>query len=99
MEQLFKDNNSESIQTGVVEQMASPHPLLSESDDRFVMFPIQDNSIWHMYKKQVECFWRAEEVDLSKDLLSWATLTNDEKNFIKLIKIYINIFGYCYIHY
>lgn len=49
------------------------------------MFPIKDEHIWLMYKKQVECFWRAEEVDLSKDLTSWATLTNDEKNFIKTI--------------
>ena len=60
-------------------------PLLTESEERFVMFPIKDESIWQMYKKQVECFWRAEEVDLSKDLLSWAILTTDEKNFIKVI--------------
>jgi ribonucleoside-diphosphate reductase subunit M2 len=60
-------------------------PLLIETDDRFVMFPIQDENIWKMYKKQVDCFWRAEEVDLSKDLASWATLNNDEKNFIKMI--------------
>jgi ribonucleoside-diphosphate reductase subunit M2 len=60
-------------------------PLLSETEERFVMFPIKDESIWNMYKKQVECFWRAEEVDLSKDLASWATLSNDEKNFIKVI--------------
>jgi ribonucleoside-diphosphate reductase subunit M2 len=38
-----------------------------------------------MYKKQVECFWRAEEVDLSKDLASWALLNSDEQNFIKAI--------------
>jgi ribonucleoside-diphosphate reductase subunit M2 len=60
-------------------------PLLQETEDRFVMFPIQDETIWLMYKKQVECFWRAEEVDLSKDLASWATLNHDEKNFIKMI--------------
>ena len=60
-------------------------PLLTETDDRYVMFPIKDESIWAMYKKQVECFWRAEEVDLSKDLASWATLTSDEQNFIKAI--------------
>jgi len=60
-------------------------PLLQESEDRFVMFPIKEESIWNMYKKQVECFWRAEEVDLSKDLASWATLSNDERNFIKVI--------------
>jgi ribonucleoside-diphosphate reductase subunit M2 len=38
-----------------------------------------------MYKKQVDCFWRAEEVDLSKDLASWKKLTTDEKYFIKMI--------------
>ena len=60
-------------------------PLLTETEDRFVMFPIKDESIWAMYKKQVECFWRAEEVDLSKDLSSWALLNSDEQNFIKAI--------------
>tara|TARA_B110000114_G_scaffold47272_1_gene50128 strand:- start:515 stop:1405 length:891 start_codon:yes stop_codon:yes gene_type:complete len=38
-----------------------------------------------MYKKQVDCFWRAEEIDLSKDLASWETLTDDERYFIKMI--------------
>ena len=60
-------------------------PLLVEDVNRYVMFPIQYDNIWAMYKKQVECFWRVEEVDLSKDLSSWETLTNDEQNFIKAI--------------
>jgi ribonucleoside-diphosphate reductase subunit M2 len=60
-------------------------PLLTETEDRFVMFPIQDESIWAMYKKQVDCFWRVEEVDLSKDLNSWEKLSHEEKNFIKAI--------------
>jgi ribonucleotide reductase beta subunit family protein with ferritin-like domain len=60
-------------------------PLLAEDESRYVMFPIQDQSIWDMYKKQVDCFWRAEEIDLSKDLASWETLSDDEKYFIKMI--------------
>jgi ribonucleotide reductase beta subunit family protein with ferritin-like domain len=60
-------------------------PLLAEDESRYVMFPIQDQSIWDMYKKQVDCFWRAEEIDLSKDLASWETLTDDERYFIKMI--------------
>lgn len=60
-------------------------PLLTPDDNRFVMFPIKYNDIWEMYKKQVDCFWRAEEIDLSKDLNDWATLTNDEQHFIKMI--------------
>lgn len=60
-------------------------PLLTENENRYVMFPIEDNDIWSMYKKQVDCFWRAEEIDFSKDLTSWQTLTPDEKYFIKMI--------------
>tara|TARA_B100001063_G_scaffold220167_1_gene224820 strand:- start:7808 stop:8782 length:975 start_codon:yes stop_codon:yes gene_type:complete len=60
-------------------------PLLTEDDSRYVMFPIQDQEVWEMYKKQVDCFWRAEEVDLSKDITHWETLNNDEKHFISMI--------------
>lgn len=38
-----------------------------------------------MYKKQVECFWRAEEIDLSKDMNNWESLNLDEKHFISMI--------------
>lgn len=60
-------------------------PLLEEDKNRYVMFPIKDNSVWDMYKRQVDCFWRAEEIDLSQDRASWETLTLDEKHFIKMI--------------
>jgi ribonucleoside-diphosphate reductase subunit M2 len=38
-----------------------------------------------MYKKQVECFWRAEEIDLTKDLAYWETLEQGEKHFVSMI--------------
>jgi|UniRef100_A0A6C0IML4 ribonucleotide reductase beta subunit family protein with ferritin-like domain len=60
-------------------------PLLTPDDKRFVAFPIQYNDIWEMYKKQVDCFWRAEEIDLSKDLADWKKLTADEKHFVSMI--------------
>ena len=60
-------------------------PLLKEDDTRYVMFPIQHDDIWKMYKKQVDCFWRAEEVDLSKDLTQWDNLNDNEQYFIKMI--------------
>ena len=59
--------------------------LLKEDDNRFVMFPIVDKDIWDMYKKQVDCFWRTEEIDLSKDLDHFEKLTSDEKYFISMI--------------
>jgi ribonucleoside-diphosphate reductase beta chain len=60
-------------------------PLLTESKNRYVMFPIEDQDIWGMYKKQVECFWRAEEIDLSKDFQGWNKLNENEQYFIKMI--------------
>lgn len=64
----------------------SSDPLLVPDDSRFVMFPIHHNDIWNMYKKHVDCFWRAEEIDLSKDIIQWnEKLNNDERYFISLI--------------
>ena len=60
-------------------------PLLQEDDNRYVMFPIRDQDIWRMYKKQEDLFWRAEEIDLSKDNKDWDTLNDDEKHFISMI--------------
>ena len=63
----------------------SKEPLLIQDDNRFVMFPIKYDDIWAMYKKQVDCFWRAEEIDLSKDLDDWTKLNADEKHFVSMI--------------
>jgi ribonucleotide reductase beta subunit family protein with ferritin-like domain len=60
-------------------------PILTPDDNRFVMFPIKHNDIWEMYKKQMDCFWRAEELDLTKDEKDWVTLHADEKYFISMI--------------
>jgi len=63
----------------------SNEPLLTPDDNRFVMFPIKDQSIWQMYKKQIDCFWRAEEIDLSKDQAHWESLSAEERYFISMI--------------
>jgi len=60
-------------------------PILTPNDNRFVMYPIQHDDIWKMYKKQVDCFWRTEEIDLTKDLKDWMTLSPDEKYYISMI--------------
>jgi len=58
-------------------------PLLTEEKNRFVLFPIQYDEIWKMYKQHVASFWTAEEIDLTQDLTDWETLSPDEKHFIK----------------
>lgn len=56
--------------------------LFDESPDRYVLFPIKDSNIWSLYKKQVDSFWRAEEVDVSKDLQHWPLLSTSDREFI-----------------
>ena len=60
-------------------------PLLTENPNRYVMFPLQDEEIWQHYKKMEDCFWRTEEIDLSKDMIHWQNLKDDEKHFIKMV--------------
>jgi ribonucleoside-diphosphate reductase subunit M2 len=49
------------------------------------MFPIKYEDIWSMYQKQIDCFWRPEEIDLSKDLAQWDALNKDERYYISMI--------------
>lgn len=57
--------------------------LLKPNKSRFVLFPIQHQEIWEMYKKHEASFWTAQEIDLSRDSQDWETLTHDEQHFIK----------------
>tara|TARA_B110000046_G_scaffold185932_1_gene230549 strand:+ start:5970 stop:6947 length:978 start_codon:yes stop_codon:yes gene_type:complete len=60
-------------------------PLLETNPNRYVLFPIKDHDIWSLYKKMFDCMWRAEEIDLSKDMVHWNTLNDNERYFIKMI--------------
>jgi ribonucleotide reductase beta subunit family protein with ferritin-like domain len=60
-------------------------PILQETTDRYTMFPIKYDDIYQIYKRQVDSFWRPEEVDLSKDLNDWASLNSDEQHFISMV--------------
>lgn len=61
-------------------------PILIENPNRFVLFPIEHNDIWQLYKKQEASIWTAEEIDLQQDLRDWNDkLSDNEKHFIKHI--------------
>ena len=59
--------------------------LLNEEENRYVIFPIQHDQFWDMYKIAEANFWTTEELDLSKDLNDWKKLTKNETHFIKHI--------------
>ena len=60
----------------------APEPMLQDNPGRFVIFPIQNQPVWDMYKKTEACFWTAEELDLSHDLKDWGKLTDNEHYFL-----------------
>lgn len=63
---------------------AKLEPILTENENRFVLFPIEHDDIWRYYKDNEACFWTAEEVDLSADMNDWNNKLNDnERHFIK----------------
>jgi ribonucleoside-diphosphate reductase beta chain len=65
--------------------MTSVEPILKENPGRFVLFPIEYDEIWKMYKKAEASFWTTEEIDLAPDLVDWAKLTDNEQHFIKYV--------------
>ena len=68
--------------TAETNRLLAPKPLLQANPHRFVLFPIQHDDIWRMYKKAEASFWTAEEIDLKTDTTDWNRLTDNERRFI-----------------
>lgn len=47
--------------------LAVTEPLLQPDESRFVMFSVKHNDVWDLYKKSIDCFRKAEDIDLSRD--------------------------------
>ena len=66
-----------------VSPVIKEEPILSEASQRYTVFPIQYMTVWNNYKDQLKINWVVEEVDLSKDVMHWKMLLNeDDKKFI-----------------
>ena len=52
---------------------------------KYVLFPIEDEESWKMYKKHVASFWTPEEIDLGEDTKDWLKLSTNEQHFIKMV--------------
>ena len=61
-------------------------PILDiNQQNRHTLFPILENDLFDLYRKQVECFWDVTEIDMSKDREIFEKLTEGEQHFIKNI--------------
>jgi len=60
-------------------------PILNEANNRHTFFPIEHQDLYDLYRKQLDCFWRVEEIDMGKDKEIFETLRTEEQHFIKSI--------------
>jgi ribonucleotide reductase beta subunit family protein with ferritin-like domain len=69
-----------------MDQQKITEKLLAEEENRYVIFPIQHEPFWNMYKKAFANFWTPEELDLIKDVKDYNDrLTDNERYFINNI--------------
>ena len=61
-------------------QESNIEPLLQESSNQYVIFPISHDDMWHMYKELVGNFWTVTE---SYQDLEYLSLTIDEKQYMR----------------
>lgn len=76
----FNDSN-DSNDSNEVEY----EPILDQDKRRFTLFPITYPTLWELYKKQLASFWKAEEIDFSKDREDFESLSENEQHYIKRI--------------
>lgn len=60
-------------------------PILNPKNQKFTAFPLKYMKIWKLYKQQEASFWKAEEINFSKDYEDFMTLDDNEKYFIEMI--------------
>jgi ribonucleoside-diphosphate reductase beta chain len=76
---------ADRLETVPEESVAVSEPLLEEARNRFVLFPIMNDDVWTMYKTAFASLWKAEEVDLSKDLDDFDRLPPQSQHFLKYV--------------
>ena len=67
--------------------MDEEEDILNEEQFRFTIKPITKKYqiIWDLYKKQVESFWTAEEIDYSDDYYDFKKLDANTQHFIEMV--------------
>lgn len=65
--------------------MNSQEPLLTNSSNKYTIFPIQYHDIWEMYLTHKKAVWFVDEIDMSHDSKDWKNCSVEEQHFIKYV--------------
>lgn len=57
-------------------------PIMIERKSKYVMFPVEYQDVYEMYKKASSAYWVADEINFTQDLIDIDRLTPNEKTFI-----------------
>uniref|UniRef100_A0A6C0EBJ7 Uncharacterized protein n=1 Tax=viral metagenome TaxID=1070528 RepID=A0A6C0EBJ7_9ZZZZ len=65
----------------------SIEPLLNPENFRYTLKPINPTyeSLWKLYKKQQDSYWKAEEISFKDDYYDFIKLKPEEQHFIKMV--------------
>jgi ribonucleoside-diphosphate reductase beta chain len=81
---FIKQHKKKTLFNNTKTQKKMTEKILQDNPGRFVLFPIEHNDLWKLYKQQEACFWTAEEIDLGQDVYDWENKLNaDEQHFVK----------------
>ena len=58
--------------------------------NKFCIFPIEDNEVWSIYKRQFSLFWTVEEIDFSQDYKHFTSLSENIQHIIKTILMFFS---------
>ena len=65
--------------------------LLQPDESRFVMFPVKRTDVWDLYKKSIDCFRKAEDIDLCRDYVDWVKLTDIRNILLKWYSHFLHL--------
>ncbi|MBA42594.1 MAG: ribonucleoside-diphosphate reductase [Magnetococcales bacterium] len=74
-----------SSQNNNLNDQEEEEELLKSDNRRYSIFPIKYQKVWDAYKTQEDNFWKAEEIDFSRDYDDYLKLNKDEQHFVKMI--------------
>lgn len=65
-----------------MQKKMADEPLLEETKNKYVMFPIEYPDVFDMYKQAQSAYWTADEINFAQDLTDLDKLNSNEKHFI-----------------
>jgi ribonucleoside-diphosphate reductase beta chain len=64
--------------------------LLLPNKNRYVIFPTKRVDVFQLYEISIDCFWKTEVIDLSRDKSDWDDLSKNEQHFIKTVLAFLS---------